>query len=152
MQCTANYLPLDGFMTGIRRCGKSTLLELFQEYLLQTGVLPEQIIAYNLEAGEYADIKSYKELYDMAMKKLLPDRMNYIFLDEVQHIADFQKAVDGLFIKKIVMCTLPVPMRNSSFPYALELNRPKYLLTKDVGPVVSHNGIRQVNVFDWLLK
>ncbi len=97
-------------VTGIMRCGKSTLLELFQEYLLQTGVLPEQIIAYNLEAGEYADMKSYRELYDMVTEKLLPDRMNYIFLDEVQHIADFQKVVDGLFIKKTVMCILPVPM------------------------------------------
>lgn len=159
-------------VTGIRRCGKSTLLELFQEYLLQTGVLPEQIIAYNLEAGEYADMKSYRELYDMVTEKLLPDRMNYIFLDEVQHIADFQKVVDGLFIKKncdvyitgsnahllsgelatllsgryIEIRMLPLSFKeyvsafpegsnierlyqsylhNSSFPYALELNRPK---------------------------
>jgi len=87
-------------VTGIRRCGKSTLFELYQEYLLQNGVEPEQIIAYNLEAGELADIEDYKALYKLIADRLLSDRMNYIFLDEVQRVVDFQKAVDALFIKK----------------------------------------------------
>lgn len=87
-------------VTGIRRCGKSTLLELYQEYLLRSGVEPEQIIACNLEAGEYADVEEHKALYKLISEQLLPDKMNYIFLDEVQRVKDFQKAVDALFIKK----------------------------------------------------
>ena len=87
-------------ITGIRRCGKSTLFELYQERLLNDGVAPEQIIAYNLEAGEYADIEDNKALFRLVADHLLPDKMNYIFLDEVQRVADFQKAVDALFIKK----------------------------------------------------
>lgn len=87
-------------VTGIRRCGKSTLFELYQEHLLQNGVEQEQIIAFNLEDGDYADIEDSKALYKLVKERLLPDKMNYIFLDEVQRVTDFQKAVDGLFIKK----------------------------------------------------
>lgn len=159
-------------VTGIRRCGKSTLFELYQEHLLQNGIEPGQIIAYNLEAGEYADIEDHKALYSLVSEQLTPDKMNYIFLDEVQRVADFQKAVDALFIKKncdvyitgsnafllsgelatllsgryIEIKMLPLSFKeflsahpagssidrlyqdyihNSSFPYALELQRPK---------------------------
>lgn len=87
-------------VTGIRRCGKSTLFELYQEYLLQNGVEQRQIIAYNLEAGEYADVKDNKDLFRLVADRLCSDAMNYIFLDEVQRVTDFQKAVDALFIKK----------------------------------------------------
>ena len=87
-------------VTGIRRCGKSTLFELYQDYLLSSGVEPKQIISCNLEAGEYADIIDHKALYQLISDQLLPDKMNYIFLDEVQCVLDFQKAVDALFIKK----------------------------------------------------
>lgn len=87
-------------VTGIRRCGKSTLFELYQESLRDDGVTPEQIIAYNLEDGEYMEIADSKDLYHLVKAQLLPDKMNYIFLDEVQHISDFQKAVDALYIKK----------------------------------------------------
>ena len=87
-------------VTGIRRCGKSTLFELYQEYFLQNGVEPRQIIAYNLEAGEYADVKDNKDLFRLVADRLCSDVMNYIFLDEVQRVTDFQKAVDALFIKK----------------------------------------------------
>ena len=87
-------------VTGIRRCGKSTLFELYQEYLLQNGAEPRQIIAYNLEAGEYADVKDNKDLFRLVADRLCSDAMNYIFLDEVQRVTDFQKAVDALFIKK----------------------------------------------------
>ncbi|MDO4266765.1 MAG: ATP-binding protein [Eubacteriales bacterium] len=87
-------------VTGIRRCGKSTLFELFQDYLLKTGIDASQISSYNLEAGDYADIIDNKDLYQLVSSGLVPDQMNYIFLDEVQRVADFQKAVDALFIKK----------------------------------------------------
>lgn len=67
---------------------------------MQDGVAPEQIIAYNLKAGELADIEDSKALFQLVAGRLFPDKMNYIFLDEVQRVADFQKAVDALFIKK----------------------------------------------------
>lgn len=88
--------------TGIRRCGKSTLFELYQEYIKSIGVSEEQIISINLEDPDFDNIREYKELYDYVTGKLLSDKMNYIFLDEVQKVKDFQKACDGLYIKKNV--------------------------------------------------
>lgn len=87
-------------VTGIRRCGKSTLFDLYCDYLIQDGVDEKQIIRINLEDPDYHDIKDYMQLYKMIKEQLLTDKMNYIFLDEVQNIPEFQKAVDGLFIKK----------------------------------------------------
>lgn len=87
-------------VTGIRRCGKSTLFELYQEHLCQNGIGKEQIISVNLEDGDYADIEENRRLYDLISSRLVPDQMNYIFLDEVQRVKDFQKAVDALYIKK----------------------------------------------------
>ncbi len=87
---------------GIRRCGKSTLFELYQKYLLNHGVTENQIISINLEDGEFRIIKNEEQLYDYVCEKLLPDTMNYVFLDEIQQISDFQKAVDWLYVKKNV--------------------------------------------------
>ena len=87
-------------VTGVRRCGKSTLFELYQAYLLENGIEPEQIININLEDGLYADILTSRELYALVNKKLCKEKKNYIFLDEVQRVQEFQKAVDSLYIKK----------------------------------------------------
>ena len=87
-------------VTGIRRCGKSTLFELFQDYLKADGVAEDQIIAINLEDGDYDAIQTYKQLYDYVKPMLLPGKQMYIFLDEVQRVEEFQKAVDGLYVKK----------------------------------------------------
>lgn len=86
-------------VTGIRRCGKSTLFDLYCDYLIRDGVEKDQIIRINLEDTDYHDIQDYMQLYDMVKARLIPDKMNYIFIDEVQTVPDFQKAVDGLFIK-----------------------------------------------------
>ncbi len=86
-------------VTGIRRCGKSTLFDLYCEYLLNNGVQEDQIIRFNLEDPDYHDIQDYMQLYHLVSDRLNPDKMNYIFIDEVQTVPDFQKAVDGLFIK-----------------------------------------------------
>ena len=88
-------------VTGIRRCGKSTLFELFINYLKENNVAEEQIIHLNLEDADY-DFKSYKELYDYVNKKLSSKKQYYVFLDEVQNVLEFQKAVDSLYIKKNV--------------------------------------------------
>lgn len=87
-------------VTGIRRCGKSTLFDLYCDYLNEQGILNAQIIRINLEDPDNHHIDGYLKLYDRINTQLLPDKMNYIFIDEVQHVPEFQKAIDGLFIKK----------------------------------------------------
>ena len=87
-------------VTGIRRCGKSTLLELYQDYLKGDGVADGQIVSINLEEGEFDDIETSRQLYAYVNERLLPDKKMYVFLDEVQRVAEFQKAVDSLYIKK----------------------------------------------------
>ncbi len=86
-------------VTGMRRCGKSTLLALFQEELLQQGTAPEQIIFLNFEMLDYEELKDYRQLYRYIAERLQPERMNYVFLDEIQLVSDYQKAVDSLYIR-----------------------------------------------------
>ena len=87
-------------VSGVRRCGKSTMFDMFREYLLTDGVSRSQIIMLNFEDIEYEELTDYQKLYYYIKERLLPDQMNYIFLDEIQHVADFEKAVDSLFIKE----------------------------------------------------
>lgn len=86
-------------VTGIRRCGKSTLLFQYQQYLLQNGVLPEQIMSINFEELEYEHLLDYKALYQYIKENLCPDKTNYIFLDEIQKVDDFEKVVDSFYVK-----------------------------------------------------
>ena len=88
-------------VTGIRRCGKSTLFELYINYLKDSGIKDEQIIKINLEDADY-NFENYKELYDYVIKKIDSKKKFYVFLDEVQNVPMFQKAVDSLYIKKNV--------------------------------------------------
>ena len=84
-------------ITGIRRCGKSTLLKQFQNYLTDNGVTEEQIISINFE-----DLLDYRSLYKYVKNNLLPDKKMYVFLDEIQKVSNFEKAVDSLYIQKNV--------------------------------------------------
>ena len=86
-------------VSGVRRCGKSTLFAIYRDWLLSQGVDERQIIAINFEDIDYEHLTGYRALYDYIKGLLLPDRMNYIFLDEIQHVEQFEKAVDSLFIK-----------------------------------------------------
>ena len=88
-------------ITGIRRCGKSTLFQLFIDYLKSTGISNEQIISINLEDADY-NFEDYKQLYDYIKEKIDSKNQYYVFLDEVQNVPMFQKAVDSLYIKKNV--------------------------------------------------
>lgn len=88
-------------VTGIRRCGKSTLFDLYCDYLYSTGVEEKQIISINFEEAENESPCEYRSLYDYVKSKMLPDKMNYIFLDEIQHVSEYQKAVDSLFVKNV---------------------------------------------------
>ena len=94
--------PLIKVITGIRRCGKSTLLELFREYLLENGVKNDQIISINFEDMNFSNLDDAQKLHDFVDSSLKKNAKNYVFLDEIQKVVDFQKAVDGLYIKKNV--------------------------------------------------
>lgn len=88
-------------VSGARRCGKSTMFDIFKDYLLTNEkVSSGQIIQLNFEDIAYEDLTDYKKLYQYITKHLQPDKMNYIFLDEIQHVKNFEKAVDSLFIKE----------------------------------------------------
>ncbi|MCL2367300.1 MAG: ATP-binding protein [Oscillospiraceae bacterium] len=87
-------------VSGVRRCGKSTMFEIYRDYLIQNGVEIAQIIAINFEDIDYEHLTHYRTLYDYIKSLLIPDKMNYIFLDEIQHVEAFEKAVDSLFLKK----------------------------------------------------
>ncbi len=89
-------------VTGIRRCGKSTMFELFQAYLKENGIGEEQIITVNLEDGDYRSIRTSEKLYQYVQSKLIESNKNYVFLDEVQQVENFQEAVDWLYVKKNV--------------------------------------------------
>ena len=89
-------------VTGIRRCGKSTLFDLYSEYLISNGILENQIIRINLEEYEFNDIVDYNDLYKYVNSKLVSDKKNYVFIDEVQKVKEFQKACDALYVKKNV--------------------------------------------------
>ena len=86
-------------VTGIRRCGKSTLLLQYQDYLRENGVTDEQIISLNFEELENEDLLDYKVLYSYIKERLCKDKMTYIFLDEIQNVSSFEKAIDSLYVK-----------------------------------------------------
>ena len=87
-------------ISGVRRCGKSTIFYLYRQYLLHHGVAPEQIITINFEDLAYEPLCEYHALYQYITERMQTDRMNYIFLDEIQHVKNFEKVVDSLFIKE----------------------------------------------------
>lgn len=87
-------------VTGIRRCGKSTLLMQYQEYLKLSGVDADRIIAINFEELEYEELCDYKKLYEYIKARLSSDKTTYIFLDEIQKVPCFEKVVDSLYVKK----------------------------------------------------
>ena len=89
-------------ITGIRRCGKSTLMRQFQQTLLNQGVLPDQIISLNFEDMTYSHLMTAKTLHDHIVSLLQNEKMNYIFLDEVQLVSEFEKAVNSLYLRSNV--------------------------------------------------
>ncbi len=86
-------------VTGVRRCGKSMLLELYQNYLKEHGIEEEQIIAINFEDLDYEELTDYKKLYNYLKSHLTENKMTYIFLDEIQNVENFPKVLDSLYIK-----------------------------------------------------
>ncbi len=89
-------------VTGIRRCGKSTLLLQYQEWLKENGVSDEQIVTINFEELEYEELQDYKKLYAYLKDRLCEGKMTYIFLDEIQKVSAFEKVVDSMYVKSQV--------------------------------------------------
>lgn len=81
-------------ITGIRRCGKSSLLKLMQEYLLNSGVKQNQIIVINFESLEFQEL-NYKELYEYVKKKIPTRKRAYLFFDELQRIERWEDAINS---------------------------------------------------------
>ena len=89
-------------VTGIRRCGKSVLMEQFQEELKSGGIKNNQIISINFEELENEELLDYKKLHDYIRKRLNKNGWTYVFLDEIQMVKDFQKTISSLRAKKNV--------------------------------------------------
>ena len=86
-------------VSGVRRCGKSTLFELFKQELLASGVKANQIISINFEDLEFEPLQEYHALHEYIVERLISETPMYVFLDEVQHVPQFEKVVGSLFIK-----------------------------------------------------
>lgn len=87
-------------ITGIRRCGKSTLMEIYQDYLRSIGVEEKQIISINFEDYDFRSLRDPGKLHAYVKEHMVPDKMTYVFLDEIQHVQDWQEVVDSFHIKK----------------------------------------------------
>lgn len=89
-------------ITGIRRCGKSTIMEIYRDWLLQHGVLQEQIVYLNFEDYDYYELRDPKNLYAYIKPLIQTDRMTYIFFDEILHVKDFPDIINSLNLKSTV--------------------------------------------------
>ena len=89
-------------ITGVRRCGKSTLLEIYQDYLRADGVEESQIIAINLEDFDFFSLRDPALLHAYVKDRLVPGKMTYVFIDEIQHCVDFPAVIDSLYIRENV--------------------------------------------------
>jgi len=87
-------------VTGVRRCGKSTLFDLYIERLKADGVTDEQIVFINLEDEDFSELLDYKKLHEYVKARILKDKWTYIFLDEIQNCTEYEKAVSSLYLKK----------------------------------------------------
>jgi hypothetical protein len=93
-------------ITGVRRCGKSTLMEMFQSYLLSNGVKSKQIVSINFEDLGTSHLRDPESLHSYIMDRLSVDTTTYVFLDEIQNVKDFETVVNSLFLKKNIDITI----------------------------------------------
>ena len=89
--------PFVKILTGVRRCGKSTILLMLQEELKKRGVLPEQILFYRFDSLRYSEINTASKLYEEISGKILPGKRTYLFLDEVQEVEEWERAVKLIY-------------------------------------------------------
>ncbi|HRN20062.1 MAG TPA: ATP-binding protein [Prevotella sp.] len=89
-------------ITGIRRCGKSTIMEIYRDWLIAHGVMQEQIIYLNFEDYDYFELRDPRKLYSYVKPLIQQDKMTYIFFDEIQHVTDFPDIINSLNLKPTV--------------------------------------------------
>lgn len=89
-------------ITGIRRCGKSTIMEIYRDWLVAHGVMQEQIIYLNFEDYDYFELRDPRKLYSYVKPLIQQDKMTYIFFDEIQHVTDFPDIINSLNLKPTV--------------------------------------------------
>lgn len=89
-------------ITGIRRCGKSTIMEMYRDWLCSQGVQKEQIIYLNFEDYDYYELRDPRNLYAYIKPLIQTDRMTYVFFDEIQHVKDFPDIVNSLNLKPTI--------------------------------------------------
>ena len=89
-------------ITGIRRCGKSTIMEIYRDWLLAHGIVQDQIVYLNFEDYDFVELRDPRKLYAYIKPLLLPDKMTYIFFDEIQHVKDFPDIINSLNLKPMV--------------------------------------------------
>ena len=82
-------------VTGIRRCGKSTLLDLYEDYLLENGVLKENIIHMNMESLRYREYTDHISFYEYVSGKIIEGNKSYLIFDELQAVTDWEKAIES---------------------------------------------------------
>ena len=99
-------------LSGVRRSGKSTLLAMFQQDLKEQGVQDENIIAINFEYMEFEELTDYRKLHDYVLSKVDKNKKNYVFLDEIQHVQNFEKVVDSLYIRDYIDLYIQVQMHS----------------------------------------
>ncbi len=87
-------------VTGVRRCGKSTLFDLYIQKLIDSGVSDEQIIFVNLEDEDFSELLDYKKLHEYVKERVSKDKWTYVFIDEIQNCKDYERAISSLFLKK----------------------------------------------------
>jgi len=86
-------------ITGIRRCGKSTLMEIFQDWLRTEGVSDEQIISVNFEDYDFRELRNPATLHEYVKEHMVEGKMTYVFFDEIQHVTDWQEVIDSLHLR-----------------------------------------------------
>ena len=87
-------------ITGIRRCGKSTLMEIFQDYLKANHVEKAQILAVNFDDFDYRELRDAEKLHAYVKGHMAKDKMTYLFLDEIQHVESWPDVIDSLYLRK----------------------------------------------------
>lgn len=89
-------------LTGIRRSGKSTILNEFKKELIDSGVLEKNIISINFEDNSNKELLDSQKLHDYILSKIEKNTMNYVFLDEIQNVPEFEKCINSLFLRDYI--------------------------------------------------
>ena len=86
-------------LTGLRRSGKSTILEMYMQSLMDEGVAKDRIVSIYFEKLEFEPLTDPKKLHAEVLSRLSPGQMTYVFLDGIQHVENYETVVDSLYVR-----------------------------------------------------